>query len=82
MLIFSSERLEEEKAMLLPSISMLLSGAGVTAILFVANWFIWNLPINRNFRVDPRAIVLTGPPTHADVYAARAADDSGFKHVA
>ena len=67
--------------MLLPSISLLLSGVGVTAILFVANWLVWSLPNTRNFRFDPRAIILTGPPTHADLYAARD-DDGGFKRVA
>jgi len=68
--------------MLLPSIFTLLAGVGVTAILFVANWFVWSLPQARHLRIDPKAIFLAGPPTHADVYRTEPSHAHGFKDVA
>ena len=68
--------------MLLPSISMMLAGAGITAILFVANWLVWSLPQARSFRIDPKAIFLAGPPTDADLRATAASNHHGFKDVA
>jgi hypothetical protein len=66
--------------MLLPSISLLFSGVGVTTVLFAINWLIWGNA--RNLRLNPKTIALAGPPSHADVYAAKPTEDDGFKHVA
>ena len=68
--------------MLLPSISLLLAGVGIVAILFAANWFVWSLPRGRDLRFNPKAIFLAGPPTHSDLYASTEITDHGFKDVA
>ncbi|HVN91802.1 MAG TPA: hypothetical protein VMT61_18450 [Candidatus Binataceae bacterium] len=68
--------------MLFPSISTLLAGVGLTAILFVANWLVWSLPRGRALRIDPKAVVLAGPPSHSDLYAAEAPNHHGFMDVA
>jgi hypothetical protein len=61
---------------------MLLAGVGITAILFVANWLVWSLPYGRDLRFDPKALFLSGPPSHSDLYATVENTRHGFKDVA
>jgi hypothetical protein len=65
-----------------PSISILLSGTGITAILFVTNWFVWRLSEMRNFRLGRSAVGSTSNSVASGVVGAKELDDSGFKRVA
>ena len=61
-----------------PSMSILLSGTGITAILFVANWFVWRLSEMRNYRIGPSVIASPG----TSIASAKQSDDSGYMRVA
>jgi len=65
-----------------PSISILLSGTGITALLFVANWFVWRLSEMRNLRFGPSAVASTSTSSASDSADAQELDHSGFKRVA